>query len=326
MPTDEISLDLQLHDTIRMKRKSHRLEKLTTEQPNRASTDLDLKSGLEIARIINREDARLPAAIAQALPQIGRAIDLIAAQLRKGGRLIYVGTGTSGRVGALDASECAPTFGIDPSKVQFMIAGGTKALAVAVEASEDSRELGRSDMAKRKPGKNDVIVGVAASGRTPYTIAAVEYARAHGAQTIAVTCNHHSQLERAAHFGIVTEVGPEVLAGSSRMKAGSAQKMVLNMLSTGAMAKMGYIYGNLMVNLHLKNVKLAARGISIVQWAAGLDREAARSALKAAGNDVPIALVMLKAGVTQAQAAKALKITSGHVRKAIVLAQKKIRE
>jgi len=309
-----------------MKRKSHRLEKLTTEQPNRASTDLDLKSGLEIARIINREDARLPAAIAQALPQIGRAIDLIAAQLRKGGRLIYVGTGTSGRVGALDASECAPTFGIDPSKVQFMIAGGTKALAVAVEASEDSRELGRSDMAKRKPGKNDVIVGVAASGRTPYTIAAVEYARAHGAQTIAVTCNHHSQLERAAHFGIVTEVGPEVLAGSSRMKAGSAQKMVLNMLSTGAMAKMGYIYGNLMVNLHLKNVKLAERGISIVQWAAGLDREAARHVLKAAGNDVPVALVMLKAEGTRAQAAKALKTTSGHVRKAIALARKKVRE
>lgn len=308
-----------------MKRKPQRLEKLTTEQPNEASVDLDLKSGIEIARIINVEDTKVPAAVARALPQIGRAIDLIAAQLRKGGRLIYVGTGTSGRVGALDASECAPTFGIDPSKVQYMIAGGTKALALAVEASEDSRDLGRSDMAKRKPGKKDVIVGVAASGRTPYTIAAVEYARSRGAQTIAVICNHDSQLERAAHFGIVTEVGPEVLAGSSRMKAGSAQKMVLNMLSTGAMARLGYIYGNLMVNLHLKNEKLAQRGISIVQWAAGLGREAAHRALKAAGNDVPIALVMLKTGVTRAQAAKALKTTSGHVREAMALAQRKIR-
>jgi N-acetylmuramic acid 6-phosphate etherase len=167
-----------------MKRKSPVLQKLTTEQPNRASVDLDLKSGLEIARIINAEDAKVPAAIAHALPQIGRAIDVIASQLRKGGRLIYVGTGTSGRVGALDASECAPTFGIDPSKVQYMIAGGTKALAVAVEASEDSRARRRH--AKRKPGKNDVIVGVATSGRTP-TIAAVEYAHSRGAQTIAVT-------------------------------------------------------------------------------------------------------------------------------------------
>ena len=305
-----------------MKRKSHALQKLTTEQPNRASVDLDLKSGLEIARIINAEDAKVPVAIAHVLPQIGRAIDLIASQLRKGGRLIYVGTGTSGRVGALDASECAPTFGIDPSKVQYMIAGGTKALAVAVEASEDSRELGRADIAKRKPGKNDVIVGVAASGRTPYTIAAVEYARSRGAQTIAVTCNHDSQLERAALFGIVTEVGPEVVAGSSRMKAGSAQKMVLNMLSTGAMARLGYIYGNLMVNLHLKNEKLAERGISIVQWATGLEREAAHRALKAAGNDVPVALVMLKTGATRPQAAKALKTGSGHVRKAIALAER----
>jgi N-acetylmuramic acid 6-phosphate etherase len=308
-----------------MKRKQKHLEKLTTEQPNAASVDLDLKSGIEIARIINAEDVKVPTAIAHALPQIGRAIDLIAAQLRKGGRLIYVGTGTSGRVGALDASECAPTFGIDPSKVQYVIAGGTKALAIAVEASEDSRELGRADMAKRKPGKRDVIVGVAASGRTPYTIAAVEYARNRGSQTIAVTCNHDSQLERAAHFGIVTEVGPEVLAGSSRMKAGSAQKMVLNMLSTGAMARLGYIYGNLMVNLHLKNEKLAERGVSIVQWSTGLEREAAQSALKAAGNDVPVALVMLKAGVTRPQAAKALRATSGHVRKAVALANEENR-
>jgi N-acetylmuramic acid 6-phosphate etherase len=298
------------------------LQDLTTERPNPTSADLDLKSGLEIARIINAEDAKVAAAVKRALPQIGRAIDLVAAQLRKGGRLIYVGSGTSGRVAALDASECAPTFGIDPRKVQYIIAGGSKALAEAVEASEDSRALGRAEMSKRKLGKNDVVVGIAASGRTPFTIAAVEYARSRGAQTIAVTCNRNSPLERDAHFAIVTEVGPEVLAGSSRMKAGTAQKMVLNALSTGAMARLGYVYGNLMVNLHLLNEKLAERGVTILQSAANLDRAHSRRALKAAGNDVPIALVMLKAGVPRAQAARALKTTAGHVRKAIALAQR----
>jgi N-acetylmuramic acid 6-phosphate etherase len=298
------------------------LQDLTTERPNPTSTNLDLKSGLEIARIINAEDAKVAAAVKGALPQIGRAIDLTAAQLRKGGRLIYVGSGTSGRVAALDASECAPTFGIDPRRVQYIIAGGPQALAEAVEASEDSRALGRAEMAKRKPNKNDVVVGIAASGRTPFTIAALEYARSRGAQTIAVTCNRSSPLERAAHFAIVTEVGPEVLAGSSRMKAGTGQKMVLNALSTGAMARLGYVYGNLMVNLHLLNEKLAERGVTILQSAADLDREQARLALKAAGNDVPIALVMLKAGVPRAQAARSLKTTTGHVRKAIALAQR----
>jgi N-acetylmuramic acid 6-phosphate etherase len=298
------------------------LQDLTTERPNPTSADLDLKSGVEIARIINAEDAKVAAAVKRALPQIGRAIDLTAAQLRKGGRLLYVGSGTSGRVAALDASECAPTFGIDPRKVQYIMAGGPKALAEAVEASEDSRALGRAEMSKRKPDKSDVVVGIAASGRTPFTIAALEYARSRGAQTIAVTCNRNSPLERAAHFAIVTEVGPEVLAGSSRMKAGTAQKMVLNALSTGAMARLGYVYGNLMVNLHLLNEKLAERGVTILESAANLDREHSRRALKAAGNDLPIALVMLKAAVPRAQAARALKTTAGHVRKAITLAQR----
>jgi N-acetylmuramic acid 6-phosphate etherase len=298
------------------------LQDLTTERPNPTSADLDLKSGVEIARIINAEDAKVAAAVKRALPQIGRAIDLTAAQLRKGGRLLYVGSGTSGRVAALDASECAPTFGIDPRKVQYIMAGGPRALAEAVEASEDSRALGRAEMSKRKPDKSDVVVGIAASGRTPFTIAALEYARSRGAQTIAVTCNRNSPLERAAHFAIVTEVGPEVLAGSSRMKAGTAQKMVLNALSTGAMARLGYVYGNLMVNLHLLNEKLAERGVTILESAANLDREHSRRALKAAGNDLPIALVMLKAAVPRAQAARALKTTAGHVRKAITLAQR----
>jgi N-acetylmuramic acid 6-phosphate etherase len=302
--------------------KSRLLQDLTTERPNPSAIELDLKSGIEIARIINAEDAKVAIAVRRAIPEIGRAIDLIAAQFRKGGRLIYVGTGTSGRIGALDAAEIPPTFDTRPEQVQYVIAGGPKALDAEAEASEDSGAQGRAEIARRKPTRHDVVVGIAASGRTPFTIAAVEHARSQGAQTIAVTCNRHSPLERAAHFAIVTDVGPEVLAGSSRMKAGTAQKMVLNMLTTGAMTRLGYVYGNLMVNLHLKNQKLAERGVTILQWAAGIERDSARQALKQSNNDVPVALVMLKAGVPRAQAARALKTTAGHVRKAIALAQR----
>jgi N-acetylmuramic acid 6-phosphate etherase len=298
------------------------LQELTTERANPMSNDLDLKPALEIARIINAEDAKIAAAVQRALPQIARAIDLVAAHFRKGGRLLYVGTGTSGRIGALDASEIPPTFATSPNLVQYIIAGGPKALGAEAEASEDSSELGRSEMLKRKLTKKDVVIGIAASGRTPFTIAALEYARGRGAQTIALTCNPDSQLERAAHFAIVTDVGPEVLTGSSRMKAGTAQKMVLNMITTGAMTRLGYVYGNLMVNLRLKNSKLSERGIAILQHAAGVERDRARSALKSASNDVPLALVMLKADVSRAQATRALKLTNGHVRKAIALAQK----
>lgn len=302
--------------------KAKPLYDLNTERSNAASEDLDLKSGVEIARIINAEDSKVAVAVRRAIPQIGRAIDLVAAQFRKGGRLIYVGTGTSGRIGALDAAEIPPTFAAPPALVQYIIAGGPKALGEEAEASEDSAELGRADMAKRKPGPKDVVIGIAASGRTPFTIAAVEYARSQGSQTIALTCNRDSPLERAAHFAIVTDVGPEVLTGSSRMKAGTAHKMVLNMITTGAMTRLGYVYGNLMVNLRLKNEKLSERGVTILQWAAGLDRETARDALQRAGNDVPVALVMQKAGVTRLEAARALKATVGHVRKAIAFAQR----
>jgi len=299
------------------------LNHLPTEQPNAAAKNLDLKSSLEIARIINSQDATVASAVKAALPQVARGIDLIAKALKQRGRLIYVGAGTSGRIGALDASECSPTFNTDPRTVQFVIAGGTKALHIATEASEDSRELGRREMAKKKPGKNDVAVGIAASGRTPFTIAAVEYARRHGAKTIAVTCNAGSPLEKAAHLAIVAEVGPEVIAGSSRMKAGSAQKMILNMLSSGAMTRLGYVYGNLMINLHVKNYKLRERGLTILQQAAGISRDDAVRALQAARNDVPTALVMLEANVNRAQAARALKSTQGHVRQAIASAKKR---
>jgi len=300
-----------------MKAATDKISRLRTEALNLAAARLDTSSSLEIARLINAEDAKVAPAVRRALPQIARAIDLIAAALERGGRLIYVGAGTSGRIAALDASECPPTFNTDPRMVQFVMAGGQKALGAAVEANEDSRALGRRDMAAKKPGKNDVVVGIAASGRTPYTIAAVEFARRQGTKTVAVTCNRSSALGKVADVSIVVEVGPEVVAGSSRMKAGTAQKMVLNMLSTGAMARLGYVYGNLMINVHLKNRKLTARGISILENAAAVDRTQARRALRLAGNRVPIALVMLQAGVSRREAENCLRLAKGHVRKAI---------
>jgi N-acetylmuramic acid 6-phosphate etherase len=299
------------------------LRRLGTEKANSASADLDQKSALEIACIINREDAKVATAVKRALRQIAQAIDLIAAALSRGGRLIYVGTGTSGRIAALDAVECPPTFDVDPRMVQFIIAGGPKALGAAVEADEDSRDLGRKAIAKKRPTKKDVVVGIAASGRTPFTIAAVKHARAHGAKTVAVVCNPKSPLGKAAHVAIVAEVGAEVLAGSTRMKAGTAQKMILNMLTTGAMTRLGYVYGNLMVNVSPKNEKLVERGVSILEKAAGLDHRAARKFLAAAGGRVPVALVMAKAGVDRAQAASALKKSVGRVREAIRTAKAK---
>ncbi len=297
--------------------KPEAISQLSTEQRNRASANLDRESTLDLVRIINREDARVAAAVRKALPQIAQAVDIIAERLRSGGRLIYVGAGTSGRIAALDASECPPTFSTDPRMVQFIIAGGPKALGAAVEANEDSRELGASDMAKREPGKKDVVVGIAASGRTPFTVAAVEYARKRGAATVAVTCNANSLLGQTAEIAIVTPVGPEVLSGSSRMKAGTAQKMVLNMLTTGAMTRLGYVYGNLMVNVNPNNAKLVERAIRILQDAAEVDRSAADLALKSSGKSVPTALVMLKTGLTATQAKQRLKKHKGNVRQTI---------
>jgi N-acetylmuramic acid 6-phosphate etherase len=305
----------------RASKRRENLSQLTTEQPNRASADLDLKSSLEIVSVINSEDGVVVEAVRHALPQIARAVGLIANALKRGGRLIYIGAGTSGRIAALDAAECQPTFNVDPSTVQFIMAGGPAALASAVEADEDSRELGVREMKKRKPGRNDVIVGIAASGRTPFTVAAVEYARSKGAHTISVTCNRKTPLQRAAHLAIVTEVGPEVISGSTRMKAGTAQKMVLNMLSSGAMTRLGYVYGNLMVNVTPRNSKLAARGVSILRQATRVNEDIARQSLRAAGNSVPVGLVMLQAQVDRKDAERALKSAGGHVRKAIMLAR-----
>ena len=293
------------------------LQQLTTERRNHASEHLDSMTALEMVTLMNREDSIVPRAIKKALPAIAQAVDIIAAALAKGGRLIYVGTGTSGRIGALDATEVHPTFGTSAEMVQFIIAGGEAALIRAVEASEDSSELGQSDMAARIPGKRDVIVGLTASGRTPYTISALEYAARKGATTIGIACNRGSELGQVAHHSIEVDVGPEVLTGSSRLKSGTAQKLICNMLTTGAMARLGYVYSNLMVNLHLKNEKLLERGIVIVETLAHVDRSTAITTLAKAGMSLPLALVMVLAKTGKRDAQQRLRKSKGNVRKAI---------
>src|SRR5580692_601924 len=290
------------------------LHDLLTESPNDASQGFDTKSALEIARIINHEDSKIAAAVKRAIPEIAAVIDQVARSLRDGGRLIYIGAGSSGRIAALDASECPPTYSTPPGQVQYIMAGGPKALASAVEVNEDSEELGQRDIARRRPTRKDVVIGLSASGRTPYVVAAVAYARARGAFTAAVTCNHGSPISEAADISIVAEVGPEVISGSTRMKAGSAQKMVLNMITTGAMTRLGYVYENLMVNVHMQNSKLVERGIRILMKACDIDRTTAVDTIKSAGRSVPVALVMLKAKVDKPEAVRRLAKSDGNVR------------
>jgi len=267
--------------------------------------------------LMNREDAKVSRAVRKAIPAIAQAIDILAERLSRGGSLFFVGSGTSGRIGALDAAECPPTFGTDPAMVQYVIAGGDSALAHATEASEDSPDLGRKDIAAPKPRRRDVVVGLSASGRTPYTVAALRYAKQKGAATIAIACNAGSELALEADVAIEVEVGPEVLTGSTRLKAATAEKMICNMLTTGAMARQGYVFDNLMVHLPLKNQKLLQRGISVVMRIAGVDRAEALETLNAADNKVSVALVMLSASLTKAQAVSRLKRTKGNVRIAI---------
>lgn len=293
------------------------LQELTTERQNEASQGFDTKSAIEIARIINHEDAKVPAAVKKALPEISQVIDQVARCLRDGGRLIYIGAGSSGRIAALDASECPPTYSTAPGQVQYIMAGGPKALASAVEVNEDSEELGQRDIARRRPTRKDIVVGVSASGRTPYVVAAIAYARARGAHTAAVTCNQDTPLAAAAEIAIVVDVGPEVISGSTRMKAGSAQKMVLNIITTGAMTRLGYVYENLMVNVHMQNSKLVERGIRILMCACGIDRALAVDTIKSAGRSVPVALVMLKAKVDKPEAVRRLAKSDGNVRLAV---------
>lgn len=296
---------------------ANNLHGLTTESANEASQGFDTKSALEIARIINHEDSKVAGAVKKALPEIALVIDAVARSLRDGGRLIYIGAGSSGRIAALDASECPPSYSTAPQQVQYIMAGGPKALASAVEVNEDSEELGQRDIARRRPTRKDIVVGLSASGRTPYVVAAVAYARARGAVTAAVTCNLNTPLSAVADITVVAEVGPEVVSGSTRMKASTAQKMILNMITTGAMTRLGYVYENLMVNVHMQNSKLVERGINMLMRACGIDRETAVNTIKSAGRSVPVALVMLKARVDKPEAVRRLAKSDGNVRLAI---------
>ena len=288
-----------------------------TEQENPRSRDIASMSIADAVALINDEDARVAEAVRRTLPDVARAIEDIVARLERGGRLIHVGTGTSGRLGVLDASECPPTFGVSADLVQGLIAGGYEACYRAVEASEDDRDAGVRDLESRGVSALDAVVGIAASGRTPYTIGAVEHARALGAFTVAVTCVPGSAITRAVDVAIVPVVGPEVLAGSTRMKAGTAQKLVLNLLSTVTMIRLGYVTGNRMTNMRARNSKLQARSIRIVQAETGVDDAAAQVALEQAGGDLPSAIVMLKTRRRPDEAKAALASAHGIIAKAV---------
>jgi N-acetylmuramic acid 6-phosphate etherase len=289
----------------------------TTETSNIASEGFDTKSAIEIARIINHEDAKVASAVRKALPEIAIVIDIVARSLRDGGRLIYAGAGSSGRIAALDASECPSSYSTLPSQVQYIMAGGPKALASASDVNEDSPELGQRDIARRRPTRKDIVIGVSASGSTPYVVGAVEYARARGAMTAAITCNQNTPLSEVSDTTIVVEVGPEVVSGSTRMKAGTAQKMICNMITTGAMTRLGYVYDNLMVNVHMKNAKLVERGIRVLMRVCSIDRDSAIRTIKSAGKSIPIAVVMLKANVDKMEAVRRLAKSDNNVRLAI---------
>jgi len=271
---------------------------------------------------MNDEDALVAPAISQVLPQIERAIEGIVARIRSGGRLFYIGTGTSGRLGVLDAAECPPTFGVSPDLVQAVIAGGYEACYRAVEASEDDADAGGKDLQARGFTKKDVLVGIAASGRTPYTVGAVNHAQRSGAFTIAITCVPQSPITEAAEVSIVPVVGPEVVAGSTRLKAGTAQKLVLNMLSTATLVRLGYVSGNRMTNVLPRNSKLRARAIRIIMAESGSDEETARAALDESGDDPRTALVMMKTGSSIEEAKVALEAANGVIERAVTMLRK----
>jgi N-acetylmuramic acid 6-phosphate etherase len=278
------------------------LETLLTEQRNPASAGIDALPTLEMLRVINDEDQKVALAVQAALPQIARAVDAIVERMEKGGRLFYTGAGTSGRLGVLDASECPPTYNVSPDLVQGFIAGGDTALRKAVEGAEDSRALGEEELLARGFHGGDCLCGIAASGRTPYVLGAVEAAKRLGALTLGVSCTPDSELSRAVEIGIEVLPGPEVVTGSTRMKAGTATKLVLNLLSTGAMIRLGYVYGNLMVNVQPTNEKLVDRAERIISAAAGVDRAAAAELLKDSGQVVRTAIVMGRLKINRSEA------------------------
>jgi N-acetylmuramic acid 6-phosphate etherase len=293
------------------------LDTLTTEAYRPELAEIDQRTTLDIARVMNREDAGVPGAVARQLPRIAAAIDAAAERMARGGRLLYLGAGTAGRLGVLDASECPPTFNTEPGEVVGLIAGGPEAMVTSVEGAEDSRELAVADLERHRVGPGDVVVGISASGRTPYAVGAVEHARAQGALTIGLSCNADSPLAAAADHGIEIVVGPEIVTGSTRLKAGTAQKLVLNMISTISMIRLGKTYGNLMVDVRASNEKLRARSRRIVRLATGAPEEAIEEALTATGGEVKNAILTILGGVDAATAARLLAESHGHLRAAL---------
>ena len=293
------------------------LKRIATEQRNPNTMNIDTLPTLEMVRLMNREDHRVAEAVSLVTDEIARAVDLIADRLSKGGRLIYCGAGTSGRLGILDAVECPPTYSTEPEMVQGLIAGGYPAIFKAVEGAEDSRELGIRDMKEISFGAGDVLVGIAASGRTPYVLGCMEYARELGAATVSVTCCPGSELDRFADIGIAPAPGPEVVTGSTRMKSGTAQKMVLNMLSTGAMIKLGKVYGNLMVDVKPSNEKLIRRCVTIVCAATDCDEASAVAALEACEYRPKTAIIMVLCGVDAETARGMLEKAGGRIAQAL---------
>lgn len=297
------------------------LDTLTTEAFRPELAEIDRLSTLDIARTMNAEDAGVPAAVAAQLPRIAAAIDAIAPRMARGGRLVYAGAGTAGRMGVLDASECPPTFNTDPAQVVGLIAGGPGAMVRSVEGAEDSKELAAEDLTALDVGADDTVIGVSASGRTPYAIGAVEHARTRGALTVGLSCNAGSALAAAAEHGIEVVTGPELLTGSTRLKAGTAQKLVLNLISTITMIRLGKTYGNLMVDLRASNEKLRARSRRIVALATGAPDEEIEAALDATGGEVKQAVLVLLGGVDGPAAAELLTAAHGHLREALASAR-----
>jgi len=294
-----------------------KLDNIDTENINPNTLNIDRASTAEIIRMINNEDKLVAYAVEKELPNIEKAVDIIYEQIKQGGRLIYIGAGTSGRLGILDAVECPPTFGTDTEMVQGIIAGGDGALIKAVEGAEDNAQMGAEDIKSRSFSSLDVLVGIAASGRTPYVIGAMQYAKSIGAKVIAVSCSSNSRMAEIADVAITPLVGPEVIAGSTRMKSGTAQKMVLNMLSSATMIKLGKTYTNLMVDVHATNKKLEKRALKIVTSTTGASEEEAKKALNNCNGNCKAAIACIKCDLSPDEAKKALQNADGHLRKII---------
>jgi len=293
------------------------LEGLSTETRNPESMNLDQMTSLEIVQFMNKEDAKVPLVISKLLPTIAKVVDIAANALKNKNRIFYMGAGTSGRLGIVDSSECPPTFNASPNDFIGLIAGGEKAFIKAVEGAEDSEDLGKQDLIDRKFTKDDICIGLAASGRTPYVIGGLKYAKSIGAQTVSISCNNNSKIGQIADIKIEAIVGPEILTGSTRLKAGTAQKLILNMISTGAMIRVGKSYQNLMVDLQMTNKKLETRGVNIIKEATGVDENEAKEYIKKANGSVKIAIVMILTNCDYDTAVKKLEKAEGKVRIAI---------